>query len=89
MRHLRSDWDTIQPQPGQTSIEIDEPCFVLRAADPSAPATVRAWADDVEDRGGDEQLVARVRAWASEMEAWRMEYRPDKQVADVPEGHLR
>lgn len=89
MRHLRKDYDTIQPQPGETSIGVDEPVFVLRAKDPSAPVAVREWARHVHNSGGDPTLVARVVAWADEMEAWRKQNHPDRTVADVDLEDLR
>lgn len=115
MRHLRSDYDAIQPWPqkrphivkvnGETRevaltddpmeddlqpiIGEDEPVFVLRAKDPSAPFAVRSWANDVRERGGDPDLVQRVYEWAEEMEIWREEHHPEKVVADTPGGLLR
>lgn len=118
MRHLRSDYDAIQPWPikrthlmraksngmvGQVHpcddekmaacdpiIPDDEPVFLLRGQDPSAGPAVRAWADDVEARGGNPEHVARVREWAKEMESYaRNREGGMKQVADVPEGALR
>ena len=97
MKHLREDYDGIQdlsqiltiwPAPG-TSIEADEPVFVLRAKDPSAPSAVLAWAQDVLERGGDPDLCERVAAWSLEMEEWRRTNHPDKIVADVPKEMLR
>jgi len=122
MRHLRSDYDAIQPFPvkrqhwviiegekvyaGDGTVEKanihtlgkhmdpiipdDEPVFLLRGQDPSAGPAVRAWAEDVERRGGDPELVSRVLDWAKEMEMYaRNNPHGMRQVADVPEGSLR
>ena len=102
MRHLRSDYDVVQDvsalslgdlrrleEKRPTSIGVDEPVFLLRGKDPSAATAVRAWANDVEDRGGDKLLVARVRAWAAEMAAWHAHHAADRVVADAPDGVLR
>ena len=119
MRHLREDYDAIQPFPvkrqhwvlvdgkkvyagdGTTAnanlstlgkhmdpiIPDDEPVFLLRGQDISSGPAVRAWADDVEQRGGDAELVQRVREWAKEMEMYARGKAHG--VADVPEGMLR
>lgn len=94
MLHLRSDWDGIQDTYQETrrvssSIEADEPVFLLRAKDPASSACVMSWANLVELQGGDPELVKQVRLWASEMTKWRQEHHPAPKVADVPEGRLR
>ncbi len=94
MKHCRSDWDGIQDVHQDSvhpasSIEIDEPVFLLRAKDPAAGATVFYWAEVVKQQGGDPALVARVRAWSAEMEIWRQKNYPDKLVADTPFDKLR
>lgn len=94
MKHLRSDWDGIQDIHQSTSfpsssIQDDEPVFLLRAKDPAAAIAVDMWADLVEDQGGDPALVRRVRQWALEMTEWRQYHYPAPKVADVPEGMLR
>jgi len=49
------------------------PYFVMGAADPAAPAGLRAYADVAEQEGMDPQYVADVRATADRFEAWREE----------------
>ncbi len=96
MKHCRSDWDGIQDAyqdpriiSPSSSIEEDEPVFVLRAKDPAAGATVFYWAAVVEEQGGSPELVARVRKWSTEMAEWRQKNHPDKLVADTPLDRLR
>lgn len=87
MRHLRSDYDPIQDPSGK--IGDDEPVFVLRANDPAAPASVRAWADAAEEFGSDPAMCQRVREWSVEMDIYRTNSESAKLYPDVPEGALR
>lgn len=94
MRHLRSDYDSIQPWPTkrlhiEVNIEEDELVFVLRAKDPAAPDTVRFWADRAQALGSELATVERVRGWANDMEIQREERWPDKLFPDTPEEYLR
>lgn len=87
MRHLRSDYDSIQPADGQTSFAEDEPVFVLRARDMVAPGIVALWADRVEAMGGDPVTSERVRAWADEMAEWGLAH--GAKLPDTPAELLR
>lgn len=49
------------------------PFMVFAASDPSAPAALRAYADDAEARGMDPAYVSDVRNLAVEFEEWREE----------------
>lgn len=49
----------------------DEPLFVLCGGDPSAPAGIRAWADDAEKKGHRPEKVAGARQDAEDVEAWQ------------------
>lgn len=89
MRHLRKDWDSIQPTSGTTGIREDEPVFLLRAKDPVAALVVAYWADLAADSGTDEITCSRVHEWSQEMHAYRLKHFPDKKFPDVPEGQLR
>jgi hypothetical protein len=99
VKHLRSDYDTIQDM-GQTrcgrlhmgietatSIDDDEPIFLLRAKDAVAPIVVAYWAKLVEDYGGDRELAASVKKWADEMVEWQNEH--GKKMPDAPADKLR
>jgi hypothetical protein len=86
MKHLRTDWQGIQDTTGETSIGDDEPVFIVRAKDPCAPATVRAWAAQAHAAGSDLNLCVRVLQWADEMEAYAREHFAGQQHApDAPE----
>lgn len=98
MKHCRTDWDGIQDTRQGTgyalsgecsSIQEDEPVFLLRAKDPAAGATVFYWAQIVKEQGGDPELVARVIQWSNEMTRWKEEHYPNKLVADTPTEKLR
>lgn len=52
----------------------DWPNFVIGAADPAAPAALRAYADEAERQRFDPQYVADIRAMAEEFESWRLEH---------------
>jgi len=49
----------------------DEMVFVLCARDPSAPAAVREWAKQYQQRGGRPEKVAEALQAATRMEEWR------------------
>lgn len=58
----------------------DEPLFVLRASDLSAPGAIRAWATDARQRGVNFTKHASALAVADQMEAWVRKHgskRPD------------
>jgi hypothetical protein len=86
MKHLRQDYDGIQDVEGTTSIERDEPVFILRSTDVTASEVVHYWAELVESLGGDDEMVTRVHTWAEEMRTWGEEHR--NHVPDVPKGAL-
>ena len=52
------------------------PYFVIAAADPAAPAALRAYALAAEGLEMDEDYVADVRALIDEFNAWRKEHGP-------------
>ena len=69
MKHARPDYDRIQDPSGK--IGGDEPVFLLRAQDISAPEAVRAWAVYNIDNGGDIYLSNLAQAHALRMEEWQ------------------
>lgn len=126
MRHLRRDYDAIQPWPVKrphhgvvteegtdgepvrvkyldltedsleqlgNSVEPvipdDEPVFLLRAKDITAPDVVRMWATLVRQRGGDPALVDRVTAYADEMQAYAEEHYNGGKTPDTEHFLLR
>ncbi len=49
----------------------DEPVFVLRAKDETAPTIVRLWAGVAELVGAPHEKTVEARAYANEMERWQ------------------
>ena len=79
MIHARADYNRIQDpgldDPGLipngcTPFASDEPVFLLRAQDITAPAVVREWADLNEKLGGDPNAIQLARNHADLMESW-------------------
>jgi hypothetical protein len=96
VKHARKDYDRIQDpaakwpsllSPGSTAIGDDEPVFLLRSKDVSAPDTVRSWAHEHVSNGGDPALAKAAMAHAYAMEAWQQAHGGSK-LADAPEGAL-
>lgn len=54
MKHAREDYDRIQDP--DNKIPEDEPVFLLRAQDKTAPAVVAYWAKLNEDLGSDKSI---------------------------------
>lgn len=73
MKHARDDYNRIQDPAGK--IPDDEPVFLLRGQDRAAPGAVRAYAENLEQMGGDPVLVRQSRAQADAMERWQREVR--------------
>jgi hypothetical protein len=72
VKHAREDYNRIQDPAGL--IPADEPVFLLRAQDKSAPSTLRFWAAENRAAGGDEALSALAELWASNMEQWQRQH---------------
>lgn len=69
MIHARDDYNRIQ-DPAR-KIGADEPVFLVRAQDKSAPATLRFWAEENHRNGGDAALSELAEAHADAMEEWQ------------------
>lgn len=69
MKHARADYDRIQDP--ENKIGADEPVFLIRAQDKSAPATLRFWAELNQRNGGDPALSVLARKHANEMDVWQ------------------
>ena len=80
MRHARDDYDRIQDPSGK--IPADEPVFLLRGQDVSAPGTLRCWAEENHRNGGDPALSDLAEGFADEMEAWQRVH--GAKAADLP-----
>jgi hypothetical protein len=83
MRHARSDYDPIQDPRGL--IPEDEPVFLLRGQDMTAPTVMWYWAQVAQHQGADSKIVLRVLDWAREVERYQQENGIAK-VPDLPEG---
>lgn len=68
MRHGRDEYEQIQDPAGV--IAADEPVFLLRAKDLSAPEVIEAWADLAEEHGAPVRAAA-AREWAQEFRVWQ------------------
>lgn len=80
MRHARPDYNRIQDPAvhdpsllgvGSTAIGDDEPVFIIRAKDRTAPRAVEAWADIAASFGAPPDIVNLARGWAAEMRVWQ------------------
>lgn len=92
MRHARPDYNRIQDPAvrdpsllgeGGSPIGEDEPVFLLRATDVSAPATVRYWAQMAERSGASPAIVGAARNQADAMQRWQAQN--GHKVPDMPE----
>lgn len=71
-------------------IPDDEPVFILRAKDITAPEVVRYWAQlQREIDGGDESTAERVDAFADEMGRYAADHYSGGKVADTPHEWLQ
>lgn len=70
MIHARADYNRIQDPAGK--ITADEPVFLLRAKDITAPRILRAWAAEQLREGGDERLADLAMNHAEAMELWQL-----------------
>jgi hypothetical protein len=76
MIHARDDYNRIQDPAGK--IPADEPVFLLRAQDQSAPMAVAYWAAMQVETGGDLNLARLAFEHAILMQQW-----PHKKQADL------
>lgn len=79
--HLGLHMDPIIPD--------DEPVFLLRAKDKTAPYVVRTWADAAERAGADKDLCERVREFAHEMELYAETHYAGGKTPDTPKNLLQ
>jgi len=69
MRHARKDYDRIQDPEGK--IPQDEPVFLIRGQDITAPDVVHHWADLAAARGASSEIVMLAREQAERMRDWQ------------------
>ena len=82
MEHTRSDYNRIQDPSGK--IPMDEPVFLLRGQDVSAPGAVDKWAELNLLRGGNPELSRLAFDQADKMREWQKS--KAKKLADRPTG---
>ena len=84
MRHARQDYNRIQDPAG--IIPHDEPVFLLRAQDITAPHAVRAWARAQWENKGNRDMGGMAMEHADRMEEWQRVH--GAKVADLPRGDV-
>lgn len=72
MKHARKDYDRIQDPAGL--IPEDEPVFLLRGQDVSAPLALAAYAVQASADGASDELVLKVVKHAGRMKKWQREH---------------
>ena len=80
MKHAREDYNRIQDPAGL--IGEDEPVFLLRAKDKTAPNIVRKWAMEQVNQGSEDPCIEVALKWADVMEEWKK--KNGCKLADLP-----
>lgn len=80
MKHARKDYDRIQDP--ENKIPEDEPVFLIRAQDVTAPEVVRYWAMKAQCSGAKENIVKAARLQAERMVEWQREH--SIKIPDMP-----
>lgn len=80
MKHARSDYNRIQDPEGK--IPEDEPVFLLRAQDVTAPAVVKWWCNLARQHGASENIIEAARSQVDEMIKWQKEH--GMKIPDMP-----
>lgn len=80
MKHAREDYNRIQDPAGL--IPEDEPVFLIRGQDISAPYAVRAWASYAKLYGAEQEIVDAAAAQARNMEIWQQKH--VRKIPDMP-----
>jgi hypothetical protein len=72
MKHAREDYNRIQDP--ENKIPEDEPVFLLRAQDVTAPDVLEYWAELNDDKFGDKALIRRTLLHAAAMREWQRQH---------------
>lgn len=81
MKHAREDYNRFQDP--ENKIPENEPVFLLRGQDKTAPATLRFWANaNRMNPKADQKIILMVENWADQMEAYQEIY--GSKFADLP-----
>lgn len=86
---IELDIDAVEPLGLEELIPDDEPVFVLRAKDGSAPEVVEFWASLNREHGADPELCDRAAEWAGEMAQYASIHYNGGKIPDVPSGALK
>lgn len=81
MLHARKDYQE-RVQDSENLIPEDEPVFLLRAQDKTAPEVVDAWADWAKEDGAADNIVEAARTHAELMRKWQEVH--GSKVPDMP-----
>ena len=81
MLHAREDYQE-RIQDSASLIPEDEPVFLIRAQDVTAPSVVLYWAECAEDEGASSNMVRVARQHAARMLEWQREH--GVKVPDMP-----
>lgn len=73
---------------GNPGIGRDEPVFLIRGRDVTAPTAIREWAAVAREHGAD-AAAADAEAWAAEVEAWQQSHHDRVKVPDRPPRRCR
>lgn len=80
MKHARQDYNRIQDPEGK--IPEEEPVFLLRAQDVTAPDVVRYWASRAHAANAEPNIVMAALSQATKMEQWQKEH--GNKIPDMP-----
>lgn len=80
MKHARPDYDRIQDP--WNAIPADEPVFLIRGQDKTAPLLVRLWAMLNQHNGSNPDIIEGANRHADEMQEWQREH--GSKAADLP-----
>ncbi len=80
MKHARKDYDRIQDP--ENKIPEDEPVFLIRAQDVTAPEVVKYWAAKAKWSGAAQDIVHAAEAHAGRMVEWQREH--GMKIPDMP-----
>jgi hypothetical protein len=86
VKHAREDYARIQDPAGL--IPADEPVFLLRGQDVSAPGVLEYWSSENLSNGGDPDLSRRARGHAEAMRDWQASHKAKPADGPVPHDLL-
>lgn len=80
MKHARKDYNRIQDP--EDRIPVDEPVFLIRGQDVTAPAVLRYWEMQARQHGADKGICETALKQADLMVRWQKERR--MKIPDMP-----